>query len=208
LTSGRSRLPPRAAVEQSQQHRACRVGAPQFRSDLVSLAGEYAGDPADALVGIGGQHPSRSRGEAQLLQGVRQQRQGITTAGIVGHTLGQTRRIESQARPSGRLLDHLNQRRATQRSYRDWVTKQPSLLGAQERGQKLRSHDHDDPQPRVCIQDSGQQAEEVITLSLPGEGDQLLGLVNDHQHRGIRAARSGAKLVRKAWRLQIVGGVS
>jgi hypothetical protein len=184
----------RDELQQGREHQS--VSAPELGGDLVSLAGQYPGDPADALVGIGGQHPIRPRNQAQFLQCVRQQRQRIAVTGLGSHPLRQGRRVEGQSRSPGRLLDHLDQRRATQRPHRDRIAKQPSLLGAQERGQELRPHDHDDPKPRIGIQRTRQQTEEGIALGLARESDQLLGLINDDQHRGTRTAVQGTKFVR------------
>ena len=202
--AGRLVLADRDEPQQGRQHwPGC---APELGGDLVGLAGQHTGDPADALVGVGGQHPTRPGGQAQLLQRVRQQGQGITAAGVGGHPLRQGRRVEGQSRSAGRLLDHLDQRCVTQRPHRDRITEQPSLLGAQERGQELRPHDHDDPQQRAGIQRAGQQAEEGVALGRSRQGDQLLGLIDDHQHRGARAAVRGAKLVGEVCSLHVVGG--
>jgi hypothetical protein len=87
-----------------------------------------------------------------------------------------------------------------------WMT--DSAPTAQEYGQELRAHDQDDPQPRVRIQSAGQQLKEGDALGLPGQSDQLLSLINDHQHWGMWTAANGTKLLSKAMNRHILGDTS
>ncbi|MDO0933463.1 hypothetical protein QQY66_17875 [Streptomyces sp. DG2A-72] len=195
-------LPPHGdESEQHLQHEVdAFVSAAEFRHSVVSLTREGAGDAAEAVIELLRHRLTGTGGEVQLLQQIREQRQRVVRAHVVDDGLHNARR-EGQTNEGAGSLHHLGELVPAQRADGDRVLEELGVTRTEELSQELHPKRGEHPDPRILGHAGMQRLQELGTLPLPGEGNDLFELVDYDEHVAEPASAQPRQLRRQGGRV-------
>ncbi|GAA3115759.1 hypothetical protein GCM10020254_73060 [Streptomyces goshikiensis] len=192
--------------DQPQQHLHDRVGAlpgaraEQRRVDPVGLTDQRARDPAGLpVVRVGEGGPGAAGARVQLLEGVREQREGVAAAAVVDDP-GHQARLEGGPGRGRRPGHHLVQGVPPEGADQHRFVREFREVGLREPGQEVGPERADEPHLRFPAQQFPYLRGERRPLPGPRQRQQFLQLVH-HQHERPRPPGLGDRLPERADRV-------
>ena len=196
----RRRLPfavDRGQLDQRRQDEGALPPVLQVARQRVGAVAERTDHAADGLVGLDRDLVLAPDALVQLAEGVGEQGESVTAGGVLDHALHEPGG-EVHTTTLRRPFDHLGQPRPIERLDDECVVDHAGQPDPLRRGaEELGADRGGDPERAVLAQRPTQEMQEGLLLLRTAAGDELLGLVEDHQHRQRSIAVLRAQLERE-----------